>query len=152
MKTKLLLDTNIILDKSIDFSILSTHNYDLYITDRILNEIDNCRDSSNNEIGVLANLFFMRLKSNNNFKPCDHAVIHDDEITEVSIEFKSNTPIKLFCIRRDGYMAATSELKILEIAKDYNLTLITNDVLLRIKALMFNVENKSWENFKNEII
>lgn len=151
MKTKLLLDTNIILDKSIDFSLFSTNKYEIFITDKILSELDRFKESNNQEIKFLSDLFF-KLLSNNYFKKTKKEVISTDIIYSTLLDFKSLSPIEFFLIDRTDYKSINNEFSILEIAKDYNLTLITNDSVLRIKALMANIENKSMNDFLKEQI
>jgi PhoH-like ATPase len=151
MKTKLLLDTNIILDKSIDFSLFSTNKYEIFITDKILSELDRFKESNNQEIKFLSDLFF-KLLSNNYFKKTKKEVISTDIIYSTLLDFKSLIPIEFFLIDRTDYKSINNEFSILEIAKDYNLTLITNDSVLRIKALMANIENKSMNDFLTEQI
>ncbi len=152
-----MLDTSIILDNTQNLVYLHEKNHELYISDIILEELDRKKDSQS-ESGFFAREFFRCIvnildtdtytKSPNdmqremNIKP-----LAGDYISR--IEFKSGEiSVPIWVITRIKYKAmfvdyGYNDARIREIAKDYKLILLTNDVALRVRSLTENIESHS---------
>lgn len=136
-----LLDTSIILDdtQNIIFLWQNAQNQ-LFICDVVIEELDKKKDLQN-ETGYFAREFFRCINSDNLSKGDKIATIakeNNDFIQEILFKFE-NYSIPLFLIYRPRYKLPPQEhsyndSKLIEIAKDYNLTLLTNDISLKVRT------------------
>lgn len=140
-----LLDTSIILDdtQNIIFLWQNAQNQ-LFICDVVIEELDKKKDLQN-ETGYFAREFFRCINSDNlskggskGDKIATIAKENNDFIQEILFKFE-NYSIPLFLIYRPRYKLPPQEhsyndSKLIEIAKDYNLTLLTNDISLKVRT------------------
>ena len=137
-KKKYLLDTSIILDDIENLIYLyQDGENDIFISEVVLEELDKKKDLQN-ELGYFSREFFRAINSNDVIKnQCDS--IADDMIYKMN--FKNKTiELPLYIIYRPKYKTQNldyglNDSRILEIAKDYDFVLLTNDISLKIKDL-----------------
>lgn len=145
-KKKYLLDTSIILDDIENLIYLyQDGENDIFISEVVLEELDKKKDLQN-ELGYFSREFFRAINSNDVIKnQCDS--IADDMIYKMN--FKNKTiELPLYIIYRPKYKTQNldyglNDSRILEIAKDYDFVLLTNDISLKIKALSQGVKAES---------
>ena len=145
-KKKYLLDTSIILDDIENLIYLyQDGENDIFISEVVLEELDKKKDLQN-ELGYFSREFFRAINSNDVIKnQCDS--IADDMIYKMN--FKNKTiELPLYIIYRPKYKTQNldyglNDSRILEIAKDYDFALLTNDISLKIKALSQGVKAES---------
>ncbi|HFU74408.1 MAG TPA: phosphate starvation-inducible protein PhoH [Helicobacteraceae bacterium] len=168
-----LLDTSVILDDPANILRISENNQNtVAITNIVVAELNNKKDDMRSDAGFRAREFF-RLADNCDgdtvlfddlpdcLKACtDKNSCHDDKYYKLSINFdkalhaESVEPITLYIIFRESYRAATryteakglNDAKIGEIAKDYSLVLLTNDISFKIAAHVQGIHAESIRN------
>ncbi len=144
---QILLDTSIILDNTQNLIDLHNKNMELFITDIVLEELDRKKDQQS-ESGYFAREFFRCIHSVSdnttyNIKPQQAT----DYITCIAFQTQ-NINVPIFVITRTKYYAPYSDYgfndaRIREIAKDYKLLLLTNDIALRVRSMIENIESSS---------
>ena len=140
-KKKYLLDTSIILDDIENLIYLyQDGENDIFISEVVLEELDKKKDLQN-ELGYFSREFFRAINSNDVIKnQCDS--IADDMIYKMN--FKNKTiELPLYIIYRPKYKTQNldyglNDSRILEIAKDYDFVLLTNDISLKMLVRMCN--------------
>jgi PhoH-like ATPase len=165
-----LLDTSVILDDSANILKISQNNENaVVITNVVLSELNNKKDDMRGEVGFRAREFF-RLAHNGNGTPvsfealplCMHDRLNEEECKEdkfyrLMIHFDRSlhgsdvVPIELYVIYRDNYRVShtyheakgLNDAKIGEIAKDYNMILLTNDISFKIAAEVQGITSQS---------
>jgi PhoH-like ATPase len=152
-KKRFLIDTSVIIDNPSQnlHSLYQNGDNEIYITEIVLHELDKHKISMNHEVGVAARTFF-RAVSEEPFKESSKKkkhVLEGDKIYQTKLKF-DNIPesIKVYIVNRprNKYRASHSDpndLKILEIAKDYGMKLITNDVSFKVIAMSEGVAAES---------
>ncbi|STQ85966.1 phosphate starvation-inducible protein PhoH [Helicobacter muridarum] len=155
---RFLLDTSVILDNTENLVYLHHKHHELYISDIILEELDRKKDSQS-ESGFFAREFFRCVVLDSNVRK----LTNNDEINIYTnsnieslpsdyisrIEFKSGEVyVPIWVITRTKYKTAFldygyNDAKIREIAKDYKLVLLTNDIALRVRSLADNIQSQS---------
>ena len=144
-----LLDTSIILDDTENLLYLHKRHKQIYITDVVLEELDRKKDSQS-ESGYFAREFFRRIKT------CEDREIESsmikmpldsDKLVALMFEIKDSS-IPVFVINRDVYKSSFSDYgyndtKIREIAKDYDMLLLTNDIALRVRSIIDGILSHS---------
>lgn len=139
-----LLDTSIILDdtQNIVFLWQQAQNQ-LFISDVVIEELDKKKDLQS-EMGYFAREFFRCINSESigqgeqDAGICHIAKANKDFIQTITFKFEDySIPITL--IYRPHYKLAPSEhsyndSKLIEIARDYHLTLLTNDISLKVRT------------------
>lgn len=137
-----LLDTSIILDDTQNLVYLHQKHYTLYLSDIVLEELDRKKDSKS-ESGFFAREFFRGIT--NALDTHEEPALEGDHISK--IEFKSGELCVPLCvITRRRYKTAALEYGyndacLREIARDYGLVLLTNDIALRVRSLTENIES-----------
>nr|WP_317404169.1 PhoH family protein [uncultured Helicobacter sp.] len=144
-----LLDTSIILDdtQNIIFLWQDSQNQ-LFISDVVIEELDKKKDLQN-ETGYFAREFFRCINSdslnsdslNESIQNANIASIaknHNDFVQEILFKFEEYS-IPLTLIYRPHYKIPPQEhsyndSKLIEIARDYNLILLTNDISLKVRT------------------
>ncbi|MGE4296047.1 MAG: PhoH family protein [Campylobacterales bacterium] len=149
MRKHFLIDTSVILDDPDNLVSLSSGGENsLYITNVILEELDRKKTERAN-VGFFARQFFRGFIGSE----AKAVKIKRGQRLEGDYAYEFNYdaghekgPIKLIVIHRAEYHeeASRNDLKILEIARSYNLKLITNDVSLKIIALTQGVPTESF--------
>lgn len=150
-KKKYLLDTSIVLDNVENLTYLYQNGEnEIYISEVVLQELDRKKDLQN-ELGYFSREFFRKINSNYvTKKKCKK---DDDMIYKINFKTKI-LEFPIFIIYRPKYKTKNldyglNDSRILEIAKDYSLFLLTNDVSLKIKALSQGVKAQSI--FRNRV-
>lgn len=143
-----LLDTSIILD---DINNLALINGDIFISSVTLHELDSKKEL-NNQIGYFAREFFRRLNYIN--ESANISPINSDKIHVFYFDYE-NKQIKIQIINRETFATnnlsyGLNDARILEIAKDYKLELLTNDISLKIQALGSGVSANPLSNNNTE--
>lgn len=139
-----LLDTSIILDdtQNIIFLWQDSQNQ-LFISDVVIEELDKKKDLQN-ETGYFAREFFRCINSDSLNESIQNANIasiaknHNDFVQEILFKFEEYS-IPLTLIYRSHYKIPPQEhsyndSKLIEIARDYNLILLTNDISLKVRT------------------
>ncbi len=139
-----MLDTSIILDdtQSIIFLWQDSQNQ-LFISDVVIEELDKKKDLQN-ETGYFAREFFRCINSDSLNESIQNANIvsiaknHNDFVQEILFKFEEYS-IPLTLIYRPHYKIPPQEhsyndSKLIEIARDYNLILLTNDISLKVRT------------------
>ncbi|WP_115056754.1 PhoH family protein [Helicobacter pullorum] len=146
MNKAYLIDTSIILDdvENLYFLHQNGENH-IFICDVTLSELDKKKDL-NNQTGFFAREFFRNILSDESnlseFPPKNSDKIHQ-------IYFLChNIKIPLQIIHRPKYQTHSldyglNDARILEVAKDYNLILLTNDISLKVYAISNSLISQS---------
>lgn len=173
-KKRYLIDTSVIMDDPNNILRLWDGGQNcVFITDVILEELNNRKEDIRSEGGFRARDFF-RLADNENGSPaklkdfaCGKATYNKEAITEdkyfkLLIQFPISeaqiTDVPLFVIYRSNYRVEKNfhhkyglgDAKIAEIASDYGLTLLTNDISFKIAAQVQDIPAQSLRNAQVE--
>jgi len=170
-----LLDTSVILDDPLNILRISENNENIVaITDIVLAELNNKKDDMRSDAGFRAREFF-RLSDNDKGATISYEELpdclkekregeacKDDLYYRLILPFEPSVlgnrdfdnEIPLYIIYRSDYRIVRhfseakglNDAKIAEIAKDYDLTLLTNDISFKIAA---EVQNISAESIRN---
>lgn len=145
-KKRYILDTSIILDDIANLSFISQDGEnEIYISEIVLYELDKKKDLQN-ELGYFSREFFRALNSSNALSVKKKAESSDNIY---KILFKNNhLSFFIFIIYRTHYKThnldySLNDSRILEVAKDYNFILLTNDISLKIRAISQGVRAES---------
>ncbi len=169
-----MLDTSVILDDPENILRTSENNFNtVAITNIVLAELDGKKDDMRSDAGFRAREFFRladaakgRTLTVDELPDClkPHSGITDacaaDCYFLLQLEFDKSLhgaemqPIDLYIVYREEYRASLSyyevkglnDAKIAEIAADYGLTLLTNDISFRISAKVRNIPADSIQN------
>lgn len=174
-----LLDTSVILDDPINILRISGNNENIVaITDIVLAELNNKKDDMRSDAGFRAREFF-RLSDNDHSMTVEYKDLPDclkcSETTEVCEQdlfyrlvlpfepsvlgnHEDDNEIPLYIIYRSAYNITRSyseakglnDAKIGEIAKDYGLSLLTNDISFKIAAEVQGIPTESIRNSRVE--
>jgi PhoH-like ATPase len=169
-KKRFIIDTSVILDSPYHMvSLYQNGENELYISDIILKELNKHKEDGYNEKGFFAREFIRALdngtlqtekiektsrkgtrkkKAKKITKLTSNKLIPkmNDSIHAFKCIFEGEkNPIVINIINRERYREnnAINDMKIVEIAKDYDLDLITNDIALKIIALSKNINAES---------
>ncbi len=164
-----LLDTSVILDNPANILTISQHNQNsVVITNVVLAELNSKKDDMRSEAGFRAREFF-RLADDASGTPVKtsalpsclrHHANADDRYYKLALTFDrslyndATAPIDLYIIYREPYKIAASfhelkglnDAKIAEIAHEYGLILLTNDIAFKIAAHIQGIEAQSIRN------
>lgn len=145
-KKRYILDTSIILDDIANLAFIAQNGEnEIYIPEIVLYELDKKKDLQN-ELGYFSREFFRALSSSNALHTKKKAE-SSDNIYKTA--FKNKEFIcDIFIIYRSLYKTqnlpySLNDSRILEIAKDYNFILLTNDISLKIRAISQGVKAES---------
>lgn len=145
-----LLDTSIILDDIANIIYLwQGGQNELFISDVVIEELDAKKDLSN-ENGYFAREFFRCINTESSLDSNAKAIegIESSDFVR-DIEFKKDNffiPLKL--IYREHYktpqtLKSYNDSKLIEIAKDYGLVLLTNDISLKVRTQAQGLDSQS---------
>lgn len=179
-QTCYLLDTSVILDDPLHILRLYDNNENaVLITDIVLAELNNKKDDMRGDAGFRAREFF-RFADNEegrtiDFSELPHCVQEcakkqeatcSDKYYRLSVHFSEavlqqnqiGADVPLYIIYRESYKIAKSyhqdyglnDAKIGEIASDYGLTLLTNDISFKIASEVQGIETQSIRNARVE--
>lgn len=141
-----MLDTSVILDDIQNIVYLYQNGANtLFLSDTIIDELDKKKDLMN-EMGYFVREFFRNLQTPEDSKSTI-APLKNDYIREIYFSYDAHL-IPITLIYRPHYDIPHQEhsfndTKIIAIAKDYNLILLTNDISLKIRALTQNLHAQS---------
>jgi PhoH-like ATPase len=174
-----LLDTSVILDDPLNILRISENNENIVvITDIVLAELNNKKDDMRSDAGFRAREFF-RLSDNDKgatitfddlpdcVKHCSDAeACRDDLYYRLVLPFEPSVlgnrdfdnEVPLYIVYRSDYRISRvfdekkglNDAKIGEIAKDYGLTLLTNDISFKIAAEVQDIASESIRNSRVE--
>lgn len=174
-----LLDTSVILDDPLNILRISENNENIVvITDIVLAELNNKKDDMRSDAGFRAREFF-RLSDNDKgstigyadlpdcLKQCkDAEACRDDLYYRLVLPFEPSVlgnrdfdnEVPLYIVYRSDYRISRvfdekkglNDAKIGEIAKDYGLTLLTNDISFKIAAEVQDIASESIRNSRVE--
>lgn len=141
-----ILDTSIILDDIANLAFIAQNGEnEVFIPEIVLYELDKKKDLQN-ELGYFAREFFRALNSNS--KVCAKSrTKNGDNIYKLLFKNK-DAEFDIFIIYRAEFRTKSVEYslndsRILEIAKDYDFILLTNDIALKIRAISQGVRAES---------
>ena len=167
-----LLDTSVILDDPTNLLRISQENQNIVvITNIVLAELNNKKDDMRSDAGFRAREFFrladvakgetLTLEQMPSGLQARMKVTQESDsyyrlqlIFDRSQHAKEVVPIELYIIFREEYRVANSfhepkglnDAKIAEIAKEYGLTLLTNDISFKIAAQVQQIASESIRN------
>ncbi len=146
-----LLDTSVILDDPQNIEHIHQNGDNrIFVTDVVLSELNKKKDLSN-ETGFFARTFFRLLNGDNGkeikAQELKENYFEKDHVRLMYLKFPSEN-IPLYVIYRPKYKTVglehgLNDARIAEIAQDYNLTLLTNDIALKIQALAMDINAQS---------
>jgi len=168
-----LLDTSVILDDPANLVRLSQDNQNIIvITNIVLAELNNKKDDMRSEAGFRAREFFRLADASKGemlttsqlpeiLQSCYKGAKSEEDdyyrlklIFDPSLHGQDVLPVDLYIIFREDYRVARkfsepkglNDAKIAEIAKDYALTLLTNDISFKIAAQVQHISAESIHN------
>lgn len=146
MNKSYLIDTSIILDDIENLIYLSQGGENrLFVCDVTLYELNKKKDL-NTEAGFFAREFFRNLTTA--FNPQTMPTpLNEDKIHPMDFSYQ-NLLIPLLIIYRPSYKTKSldyglNDARITEIARDYQITLLTNDIALKVLALSSGITSQS---------
>jgi len=147
-KKQFLLDTSVILDDPQNIlHLYQDGNNKIAVTNIVLAELDKKKEG-HTETSFFAREFF-RLIASDNGKPVKKSpfgvdIIDGDFIREMYLKF-DGVEVPLYVIYRPKYKdeQESNDYKIGDIAKAYNLKLITNDIAFKVRSLAREIEVES---------
>ena len=166
-KKSFVIDTSVILDSPNNIiSLYQNGENELYITDIILKELNKHKEDPQGEKGFYARAFARSLdrglakRNTNNISAKkrkggvkkknqlakEETVLGDDIKQSFTCIFDGcEYPILINIISRKKYQqdSFTNDLKIIEVARDYNYEIVSNDIYLKLEALARGVEANS---------
>ncbi len=162
-----LLDTSVILDNPANILTISQSNQNIVvITNVVLGELNSKKDDMRSEAGFYAREFF-RLADDalgaplrKEELPASLGSEHEDSYYKLSLTFDSSLyeetvgTIDLYIVYREHYRVShdftepkgLNDAKIAEIAQDYRLTLLTNDIAFKIASQIKGIAAQSIRN------
>ena len=165
-KKSFVIDTSVILDSPNNIiSLYQNGDNELYITDIILKELNKHKEDPQGEKGFYARAFARSLDrglskrnpslrnkkrkggiKNTSKKNKEDSILGEDIKQSFTCIFDGcEYPIVINIISRKKYQSDSfsNDLKIIEIAKDYNYEIVSNDIYLKLEALARGVEANS---------
>ncbi|MEJ2499794.1 MAG: PhoH family protein [Campylobacterales bacterium] len=170
-----LLDTSVILDDPANILRISENNKNIVaISNTVLAELNNKKDDMRSDAGFRAREFFRladyevgrtltfeelpeRLRDSRNYAPNNSDCYYRLSLpfdADQNVDTEGAINVELLIIYREEYRIAKSysepkgfnDAKIAEIASDYNLKLVTNDISFKIAAEVQGIEAQSLRN------
>lgn len=138
---KILIDTSVILEGGEDIIAKLDKVAPVFVTDIVLQELDGHKNNANGAIAYQAREFFRRLGKTNGealfvLPPDGMKLEKTDALRKM---FLGNTPLHVI-VRKPYKSRDINDSKIIEVAKDYNMTLVTLDMAQRVRGLSDGVE------------
>lgn len=152
-KKQYLVDTSVIIDNPIQnlLALYQNGENEIYITEIVLSELDKHKTSMNQEVGVAARTFFRSVKEE--FEKLEFTKYlstkkakDGDKLYKTKLSFENGEEVEIFIINRlstDYRLIENNDSKILEIAIDFDLKLISNDTSFRVIAMSAGVKAES---------
>lgn len=151
MKKSYILDTSVIVDDPLNLlQISDSGENDIYITDIVLSELNNKKEDGESEAGFGAREFFRNIDKSKSFKVKLESNFENDMFYQLALNFDGKS-INLYVIFRQNYRVSRTyteayglnDAKIAEIAKDYNLILVTSDKSFEIASNVQGIQTES---------
>lgn len=170
-----ILDTSVILDDANNIlRLYDNGNNTVIITDVVLSELNNRKEDARTEAGFRAREFF-RFSDNDDGCKVElddiafpktlrkNSINHDDDYYKMIIQYPQSESVEaqdlsvpLYVIQRNDYETTKkytekhglNDAKIGEIAKAYDLTLVTNDIAFKISASIANIPAQTLQHEK----
>lgn len=145
-RQNILVDTSIPLEGGEDIIAKLDKVAPVFVTDIVLQELDGHKNNANGAIAYQAREFFRRLGKTNGealfvLPPDGMKLEKTDTLRRMTL---GNTT--LYVIVRKPYKSRDiNDSKIIEVAKDYNMTLVTLDMAQRVRALSEGVNVETLE-------
>jgi len=143
---KILIDTSIIIEGGEEVIAKLEKVAPVFVTDIVLQELDGHKNNANGSVAYKAREFFRRLGKSNGesldvLPPDGMRLEKIDTLRQMAL---GDTP--LYVIVRKPYKSRDiNDSKIIEIAKDYNMTLVTLDTAQRVRGLSDGVHTVTLE-------
>lgn len=155
---KILIDTSILLEGGEEVIAKLSKVAPVFVTDIVLQELDGHKNNANTSVAYRAREFFRRLGSSNGealftLPPDGMKLEKTDSLRKMRL---GDTPLYVL-IRKPYKSRDINDSKIIEVAKDYNMTLVTLDTAQRVRGLSDGVEAVTLasilpvESFKKEV-
>lgn len=136
MAQNLLIDTSVILEGSEEIISKLEKVAPVFVTDIVLQELDGHKNNANSSVAYRAREFFRRLGNSNGIE------LDVLPLSGMRLE-KTDTLRKMFLgaiplhviVRKPYKSRDINDSKIIEVAKDYNMTLVTLDTAQRVRGL-----------------
>lgn len=114
----------------------------IFVTDIVLQELDGHKNNANSSVAFQAREFFRRLGRDNGVElraiPLSNILLEKtDTLRKMTL---GNTPLHVI-VRKPYKTRDINDSKIIEIAKDYNMTLVTLDMAQRVRAMSDGVDS-----------
>lgn len=141
MAQKILIDTSILLEGGEEVIAKLSKVAPVFVTDIVLQELDGHKMNANASVAYRAREFFRRLGSSNGealfaLPPDGMRLEKTDSLRKMRLGDTS-----LYVLIRKPYKSRDiNDSKIIEVAKDYNMTLVTLDTAQRVRGLSDGVE------------
>lgn len=135
-KRNILVDTSIPVEGGEEIIAKLEKIASVFVTDIVLQELDGHKNNANGAIAFQAREFFRRL-GNSNGIPLDVLPIDGMKLEKTDTlrkMFLGTTPLHVI-VRKPYKSRDINDSKIIEIAKDYNMTLVTLDTAQRVRGL-----------------
>lgn len=144
---KILIDTSVILEGGEDIIAKLDKVAPVFVTDIVLQELDGHKNNANGAIAYQAREFFRRLGKTNGealfvLPPDGMKLEKTDTLRRMTL---GNTPLHII-VRKPYKSRDINDSKIIEVAKDYNMTLVTLDMAQRVRGLSDGVEALTLES------
>lgn len=137
---KILMDTSILLEGDEGIIAKLEKVAPVFITDIVLQELDGHKNNSNGSVAYRAREFFRKLGNSNgealDILPDGMTLEKGDTLRKM---FLGDTPLHVI-VRKPYKARDINDSKIIEIAKDYNMILVTLDTAQRVRGLSDGVE------------
>ena len=138
---RILIDTSIAVDGGEAIIAKLEKIAPVFVTDIVLQELDGHKNNANGEVAFQAREFFRRLGSDNgkelHVMPLSSMPLEKgDTLRKMTL---GNTPLHVI-VRKSYKTKNINDSKIIEIAKDYNMTLVTLDMAQRVRAVSEGVD------------
>jgi len=147
-KKEYLIDTSVIIENPANnlYHLFQNGENNIYITEIVLKELDKHKTSQNQEVGIAARTFFRAINNSKFKKVKKKKILNGDTLFKANLFFEEiNSNIKIFILKRDKYKEDSyqNDFKIMEVAKDYKLTLVTNDTSFKVIGLSEGIKAQS---------
>ena len=136
MAQNLLIDTSIMLEGGEEVIAKLEKVAPVFVTDIVLQELDGHKNNANSSVAYRAREFFRRMGSSNGISldVLPLSGMRLEKTDTLRKMFLGSTPLHVF-VRKPYKSRDINDSKIIEIAKDYNMTLVTLDTAQRVRAM-----------------
>ena len=152
-----IVDTSVIIDNPFNLIKLSKKGKNkIFITEVVIEELDKHKTSINDLVAIPAREFFRNFNDSAYKKSKEKTRKKKDKIYEVEFNI-DNEKVIIYVISRIKYLQKTllskslNDEKIREVAKNYGLIAITNDISFKFKAMTMGIKSESihWDSIEN---